>query len=172
MRKNYILLIALFFVFSLIPLQGFAQTPPISIDEPWARASLVSTSAAFMLVTNNQEEDDTLVRAESDICEIVELHTHVKDGDIMRMRPLKNGIAIAAHHSVSLKPGGLHVMLIGLKRPLLDGEKIVLKLHFHKAGIILLPLPVRKPTYQKVQSQPHCGCKNSFSKSTIAHELR
>jgi copper(I)-binding protein len=175
-RKNYVSVIVLFLVFNLIPLQEFAQSQghiaPISIREPWARTSLVSTSAAFMLFTNNQEQDDTLVRAESDVCETVELHTHIKEGDIMRMRPLKDGITLAAHHSVSLKPGGLHVMLIGLKRPLLEGEKIFLKLYFHKAGIVSLAVPIRKSIYKKVPGQSPCGCKNSPPESTIARELR
>jgi len=191
MRKNHVLGIALFLIFSLISTKGFSsekpqrtlpnlpqsalsQVPiaPISINEPWARASLVSTSAAFMHLENNQAQEDTLVRADSDICETVELHTHIKDGDIMRMRPLKDGIPLAAHHSVSLKPGGLHIMLIGLKRPLLDGEKILLKLHFQKAGIILLSVPIRKPIYKKVQEQTHCGCEHNLPKPAPVPELR
>ncbi|MBL0942568.1 MAG: copper chaperone PCu(A)C [Alphaproteobacteria bacterium] len=176
MRKTYVSVIAFFLVFNLISLQEFAQSQghiaPISIRDPWARTSLVSTSAAFMLLTNNQAQDDTLVRAEADVCETVELHTHIKDGDVMRMRPLKDGIVLTAHHSVSLKPGGLHIMLIGLKRPLLEGEKIFLKLYFHKAGIVSLAVPIRKPIYKKVPGNSPCGCKNSPPKSTIARKLR
>jgi copper(I)-binding protein len=181
-EKNRMWVIIAYLIFNLISFKGVAcakqphniltnmqrhpQSETISIIDPWARASFVSTSATFMQLKNNQEQEDTLIGAASDICEIVELHTHIKEGDIMRMRPLKGGIKLAANHTVSLKPGGLHIMLMGLKRPLLEGEHISLKLHFQKAGIISLRTPIRKFNYQTNQNQMHCGCKHNPSTPT------
>lgn len=112
----------------------------------WARASVegAPNSAAFGLVVNVSGEEDRLVSASSDAAEAVEIHeTIMGDGDVMQMRPLADGLPVAANSYAELKPGGLHIMLINLKQPLAAGEVLDLTLNFEKAGEVQLSVPIR-----------------------------
>jgi copper(I)-binding protein len=105
----------------------------LAISEPWVRAAATGNSAAYMLIRNGGTAADRLVKAESDVAAAVELHETKMEGGMMKMAPVE-GIAIPATGQVELKPGGLHIMLIGLKRELKAGESVKLTLHFEKAG--------------------------------------
>lgn len=118
----------------------------ITIDDPFARASAgsVKVGAAFMVVKNSGATDDALVGAESPVAARAELHTHIKDGEVMRMRQVSS-IDVPAGGTVSLQPGGLHIMLIDLKQPLRQGETFPLSLTFAKAGTLAVDVPVKSP---------------------------
>ncbi|WP_430396620.1 DUF1775 domain-containing protein [Ferrovibrio sp.] len=115
----------------------------VRIEQPFARATPAKMGGAFMTLVNGGHAADRLVKAASPVAETVELHTHVKDGDTMRMRPV-DGIDIAAHGRTALEPGSFHVMLIGLKQPLKEGASFPLTLTFEKAGSVTLQVPVLK----------------------------
>ena len=114
----------------------------LRIDHPWARASPgpVRSGAAFLLV-ENAGEADRLVAVAGDIAEQVELHTHEMAGDIMRMRQVE-AVEVPAHGSAVLRPGGHHIMLIGLEQPLKEGERFPLTLTFEKAGTVTVEVAV------------------------------
>ena len=114
----------------------------LTIDQPWARASVTETGAAYMTITNNGTTPDELVSAAAPVAGKVELHTHIAEGDVMRMRPVGE-IDIGAGQSAMLKPGGLHIMLMGLKTPLKEGETFPLTLTFKKAGEVTVDVPVQ-----------------------------
>ena len=99
-------------------------------------------SAAFMMFKNNSSEDRLLVSAHSNISKAVELHTHKKEGGMMRMRRV-DSIEIKAGSKTVLKPGGLHIMFIGLKHGLKVGENVELKLVFDNGSEIALSVPVK-----------------------------
>ncbi len=99
-------------------------------------------SAAFMILKNNSNENRLLVSAHSNISKAVELHTHIKEGGMMRMRRI-DSIAIKAGSKTILQPGGLHIMFIGLKQGLKAGEKVELKLVFDDNSEIALSVPVK-----------------------------
>jgi hypothetical protein len=86
---------------------------------------------------------DRLVSAGTPVADTTELHTTVRDGDVMRMRPVA-GIDLPAGRPVALSPGGLHVMLLGLRAPLKEGETIPLTLTFERAGTIEVRVPVAR----------------------------
>jgi copper(I)-binding protein len=108
---------------------------PIRIDHPWARPTVSGQGAGggFMLLDNSKGGADRLLAASSPAAERVELHSMAMDGDVMRMRQI-DAIDLPAGQTVALKPGGLHFMLIGLKRPLALGSRVPMKLRFEKAG--------------------------------------
>ncbi len=108
---------------------------PIDIDHPWARATAPSapTGAAYFALHNTGKEDDRLVSASTPVAEKAELHTHLMDNGVMKMRPV-NAVEVATGSQTVLAPGGLHVMLIGLKQPLVKGKAFPLTLVFEKAG--------------------------------------
>ena len=72
----------------------------------------------------------------------VELHATLMDGDVMRMRPVKDGVEILPGRSVEVVPGGLHIMLMGLAAPLKEGDAFPLSLRFEHAGTINISVHV------------------------------
>lgn len=108
----------------------------ISIGHPYARATAVGqTTGGGFLKLDNTGADDTLLAASAPVAARVELHSMRMDGDVMQMRQV-DAIALPAGKTVELKPGGWHLMFVGLKAPLKAGDKFPLKLKFEHAGEI------------------------------------
>lgn len=116
----------------------------IRIDNAFARAAIQQqrNSAAFMTLVNSGDAA-RIVSAKSPVARIVELHTHIDDRGVMRMRKI-DSIDLPAGEQVVLKPGGLHVMLLGLNRDLKVDDSIALTLGFNDGSERVLKLPVRK----------------------------
>ncbi|MDN3567784.1 copper chaperone PCu(A)C [Paeniroseomonas aquatica] len=111
-----------------------AEVGAISVTQPWSRAAGANgTGAGFLTIRNGGTAPDRLLSASSPAARKVELHTHVRDGEVMRMRPVE-GIALPPGETVTLRPGGLHVMLIGLTAALVQGGEVPLTLRFERAG--------------------------------------
>jgi copper(I)-binding protein len=126
----------------------FAQgggTSTIAVEQPWARATPTGarTGAVYMTLANKANTADRLTGASSDVAAKVQIHEMTVVNGIMQMRQLPNGLAIPAGGSVTLKPGSYHVMLIGLKKPLIAGQTLPLTLTFAKAGNISVTVPVK-----------------------------
>ncbi len=134
--------IAMIIALALSPAR--AQSPSIEIEGAWARATIgqSKTSAAYMRITNRGTAPDRLVGAASAVADKTELHTTIRDGDILKMREVDH-IEIKPGESVELRPGGLHVMLTGLRQPLKAGEHVTLTLHFEGAGAIETTAEIR-----------------------------
>ncbi len=101
-----------------------------------------TNSAAFLALTNTAGEAHALVAAESDAAEVVELHSHTMDDGMMKMRRIER-IDLPAASTLSLEPGGRHLMLIGLKRQLAPGQEIRLFLTFEDGSRAQVNAPVR-----------------------------
>lgn len=103
-----------------------------------------ATGAVYMTIKNSGGAPDKLIKAQSDVAKTVELHTVINDNGVMSMRPVE-GIDIPAGESVTLKPGGFHVMLIGLNRDLKIGDSFQVTLQFEKGGQQVVQSTVRQP---------------------------
>jgi copper(I)-binding protein len=115
----------------------------IVIGHPWARAAGANTNgAAYMTLRNTGRDPDRLLMASTPVARTVELHTHIRDGEVMRMRPVSD-IPVPPGETVRLRPGGLHVMLIGLKEPLRQGTTVPLTLRFERAGETTVQLEIQ-----------------------------
>jgi periplasmic copper chaperone A len=127
-----------------VALTSAAFASDIAVEQPFARASAgaVTAGAAFMTLKNSGASDDALIAVSTPVAEHAELHIHIKDGDVMRMREVES-IDVPAGSTVMLQPGGLHVMLIDLKAPLKAGEQFPLTLTFEKAGAMTIEVPVK-----------------------------
>ena len=133
-----------------------ADTATIKIEEPWARESppAVTNGAAYMTLVNTGKEADRLVGASGEVSATVELHSHLMEDGVMKMRPIK-AIEVNLGKPAVLKPGGLHIMLIGLKKPLMAGQTFPLRLRFEKAGEIPVDVAVRKMGSGESAEQSH-----------------
>ncbi|KUF12189.1 copper chaperone PCu(A)C [Pseudoponticoccus marisrubri] len=123
----------------------------ITVSDAYARAANTKAGAAFMMIENTGETDDRLVEARSEIAHRVELHTHQDMGDgVMRMTHVEEGFVIPAGGSHALARGGDHVMFMGLKQPMAQGDTVSVTLVFEQAGEVALEIPVdleRKPMH-------------------------
>ncbi|MEJ2028685.1 MAG: copper chaperone PCu(A)C [Maritimibacter sp.] len=117
----------------------------ISIEDAYARSSGMTAmaGAAFFAIHNTGDEDDRLVAASSDVAKMVQLHTHIIDDDgVAKMREVPDGFPVPAGGDHMLARGGDHVMFMGLKAPMNDGDIVHVVLTFEKAGDIALDIPV------------------------------
>jgi len=116
----------------------------IEIDDAYVRATPpgLPNSAAFLTVKNTTSSDIDIIKASSDIAQNVELHTHdMKDG-IMKMYQVPK-ITVPKNAEVTLKPGGYHVMLIGLNNPLKVGENVALTLELSNGETKTINAPIK-----------------------------
>ncbi len=116
--------------------------PPIQLSQAWARPTVEGQTAggAFVRIANGGA-GDRLLSASSPAAIAVELHTMSMDGEVMKMRQVE-AIEVPAGKTVELKPGGLHLMFMGLKAPLKAGSTVPLTLKFEKAGELSVTVPV------------------------------
>ncbi len=121
----------------------------LSVDHPWARATPHGAKVAggFLTVVNNGTVDDRLVSVVADVAEHAEIHEMSMKDNVMTMRPLAGGLAVPAGGEVALKPGGYHLMLVGLKRMLRQGESFAATLTFEKAGAVEVSFQVEAMTH-------------------------
>ncbi len=115
---------------------------PIAVVQPHARATVAGQAAGGgFLKLENKGADDRLLSASAGVSRTVELHSMSMDGDVMRMRQV-DAIVLPAGKTVELKPGGLHLMFMGLKAPLRAGETFPLTLKFEKAGEVTVQVKI------------------------------
>lgn len=116
----------------------------LEVKDQWGRPSpMAATNGAFYMILDGGDEADTLVGATTDACGTVELHTTVMSDGIMKMQMVEGGIEIPADGSVSLEPGGLHVMCIDKQVDFVEGEKIELTLDFANADSKTIEIEIR-----------------------------
>jgi len=120
----------------------------LTIAHPWARETAAGQDAggAFLTIVNKGKQADRLVSGSTTVAREVQIHTMTVQDGVMRMRQLKNGLDIPAGKSVGLKPGGYHIMLMGLKQPLKRGTRVPVTLDFQKAGKLRVELVVEPIT--------------------------
>lgn len=108
----------------------------LKIGHPWARATPKGSTigGGYLKITNNGTAPDRFVGGSSDVSKSVELHEMTMDNGVMKMRAMGKGVEIAPGQTVEFKPGGYHIMFVGLKKPLEKGQRVKATLDFEKAG--------------------------------------
>ncbi|MFM9827877.1 MAG: copper chaperone PCu(A)C [Sphingomonas sp.] len=131
----------------------------LKIGHPWSRETAPGQSAGggFLTITNNGKQADRLISAASPAAEQVQIHTVSMTGGVMRMRELPGGLEIPAGATVTLKPGGYHIMLVGLKAPLKQGTMVPAELRFQRAGKISIQFKVEAIGYGGPAGAHHAG---------------
>jgi copper(I)-binding protein len=110
----------------------------IRIEQPWARATPkgATTGAGYMTITNNGSQPDRLTCVSAQGAAKCQIHTMTMEQGVMRMRPVTDGLEIKPGQTVKLNPTGLHMMFMGLKQPLTQGQTEKVTLKFQNAGTI------------------------------------
>jgi copper(I)-binding protein len=117
----------------------------LDITDPWSRTTPkgATVGAGYMKITNTGATPDRLISGSSDVAPTFEVHEMTMENGVAKMRPVKGGLEIKPGETVELKPGSLHVMLVGLKKPLVTGDHIKATLVFEKAGTVEVEYDVR-----------------------------
>ncbi|MBS1158676.1 MAG: hypothetical protein H6R15_1095 [Proteobacteria bacterium] len=123
-----------------------AAADNVSVDKPYVRLAPPSapTTGAFMVIRNTGEKDIKVVKADNSASRLTELHTHLNEGGVMKMRPVP-AIEVKAKGEAVLQPGGLHVMLIDLKAPLKEGDVVPITLSFDDGSSKRVEATVQRP---------------------------
>ena len=138
MRTLFILL------FSLI-LSVNSIASELTVNGQYVRATPphAKNSAAFFTISNHTNQSVKLVAVSSDTADRVELHSHIKEDGMMKMRQVKE-VVINANSSTTLQPGGYHVMFLGLKNNLKEGQNVNITLSFDNGNQVNIDAPVQK----------------------------
>lgn len=125
---------------------AFAGEADIEISDAYVRMVPpgTPTSGAFMTIKNSGNVDRKLVKAESPVSKLVELHNHTNDNGVMKMRQVSE-IDVKSKGQAELKPGSYHVMLIDLKQSLKEGDTVPITLTFDDGSTKKVDAPVKKP---------------------------
>jgi periplasmic copper chaperone A len=115
------------------------------ISQAWSRATPggAKVGGGYLTIENKGTAPDRLIGVSSDAAGKVEVHEMAMSNGVMTMRPLEKGLAVEPGKTVKLAPGGYHLMLMDLKAPLKQGEKLPITLDFEKAGKVQVTLDVQ-----------------------------
>ena len=141
MSKHILLAAAL-----LAAVPALAQTPaaPVEVQNAWARSTAAGARAGGVFLTiTDKGAPDRLIGASTPVAATAEVHETVNDKGVMHMRPV-SALPLQPNDPVTLKPGGYHIMLMGLKQQLKDGETFPVTLTFEKAGAVTTTVHVAK----------------------------
>lgn len=154
MKRCFGFLIVLSFVLSACASPSSAkQNGPIEITDAWVRTvdgmmdvnGSGSKTALFMNIKNNSETGDKLIKAKSDAAKMVQIHLSEIDANGVSSMHEVDGVEIPAGRTAALKPGGYHVMLMGLTRNLQEGDTVTFTITFQHAGKVTIEAPVKTP---------------------------
>lgn len=144
---------------ALLTMAGTAWSQ-VTVSNAWVRATVPGQQATGMFGSVTATQDSKLVGGSSPAAETVEIHEMKVEGDVMKMRGIAS-LPLPAGHSVSLKPGSYHVMLMGLKKPLPDGGTVPVRLLIEdaqkKQTTIDIKVPVKKAAPTKAAEQHDHG---------------
>ena len=151
-----------------LSLAAYAATPvrahdyavgPLKIGHPWARATppAAKIGGGYLGIENTGSTPDRLLGGSTEAAARVEIHESSLTDGIMRMREQVDGVVIAPGQTLEFKPGGLHLMLVDLKTPLKQGDKVKATLMFERAGSVAIELQVQGVGAPQPAQAEHTG---------------
>ncbi len=129
-------------LFSSLAYADEVKAGDIAVLDAWSRATPARAGGAFLTIRNDGATADRLTGVSSDAAPMAGIHESKEEGGVMQMRPV-DGIDVPAHGTVALKPGGYHIMLMGLTKPLKPGETFPVTLTFAHAGKVTVNVAVK-----------------------------
>jgi copper(I)-binding protein len=133
-----------------------AAADMVTVDEPYVRLAPPNApaTAAFMVIKNAGDKDVKVVKADNPASKATELHTHLNENGVMKMRPVA-AIEVKSKGETALKPGGLHVMLIDMKAPMKEGDVVPITLTFDDGSSKKVDAKVVKPVAAGMPAMDH-----------------
>jgi periplasmic copper chaperone A len=137
-------LLAIFIMAGAVSSTAVHGSQIVNIKQAWSRATPKGSpvAAGYLTIENQGGLPDRLVEVHSAFARKVEVHTTTVENGVTSMKPVDGGLVIPANSSVTLQPGGNHLMFVGINAPLAEGEQVTVELFFEKAGKITASLEV------------------------------
>jgi copper(I)-binding protein len=134
------------------------------ITQAWTRATPngAKIGGGYLTIENKGTAPDRLIGGSADVAGSVQVHEMSMDNGVMKMRPLEKGLAIDPGKTAKLAPGGYHLMMMDLKSPLKQGDKLPITLEFEKAGKVKVWLDVQGVGAQGPTATPSSGSKKDM----------
>ncbi len=148
--------VLLSFVFGGISTSTQAFEKSIEIDRAYVRATIPGTtvSSAYMNIVNNSDEPMILVGASGEVSDRIEIHQHLMEDGMMKMRQV-DSLVVSANNQVILQPSGYHLMIFNLVKPLTEGNEINVTLRFSNGKNVDVSLPVQSIKRKKQKEKAH-----------------
>ncbi|WP_193337067.1 copper chaperone PCu(A)C [Devosia beringensis] len=136
---------------------GTIHHADLNLSAPFTRATLPNApvGGGFLSIQNAGADADRLVSASSPAAAMVQIHEMAMEGDVMKMRQLADGLELPPGETVTLAPGGFHLMFMGLTQAFVEGETVPVTLVFEKAGPVELDLPVMSAAADAAHTMSH-----------------
>lgn len=149
-QKSVLFFLPIFIVSAILILSSSAEADNVtagalSVQDAWARPSIgnAPNGVVYLKISNKGVSADRLVGVSASVAKHVALHATLMEGGVMKMRHAANGIEVPANGAVELKPGGFHVMLMGLTKKLIAGDNFDLTLTFEQQGKVQIPVEIK-----------------------------
>ena len=137
----------------------------LDVADPWSRATPkgASVAAGYMKISNSGTAPDRLMSGSSDVASKFEVHEMTMENGVAKMRPVNGGLEIKPGQTVEFKPGSFHIMFVGLKKPLANGDHIKATLMFERAGTLNVEFDVHE------MGASTTGAKDSMPGMQMSH---
>jgi copper(I)-binding protein len=134
------------------------------ISQAWSRATPkgAKTGGGYLAIENKGSAPDRLIGGSADVAGSVQVHEMSMEGGVMKMRPVEQGLTIEPGKTVKLAPGGYHLMMMDLKAPLKQGERVPVTLEFERAGKVTVSLDVQGAGAKGPTTTPSSGSKKDM----------
>jgi copper(I)-binding protein len=126
-----------------LPLAALAGTNDIKVENAWSRAAMVGHTGIVYLTITDTGAADRLTAVSTPVAQTAQVHQSFSENGVMKMRPVA-ALPVAPGKPITLSPDGYHVMLMGLKQPLVEGESFPLTLTFEHAPLVIVPVQVER----------------------------
>jgi copper(I)-binding protein len=148
------------------PVAAYADAASIVVDSAWSRAAMAGREGVVYLTITDTGQPDTLTGAATGVAAMAELHETINDNGVMKMRPVAS-LPIVPGKTLTLAPGGYHIMLMNLKQPLMEGDHFPITLNFAKAGAVTATVKVEKAGAAAMPAMDH-GSMGSMGGMTMS----
>lgn len=140
-----ILLVSAILILSSNAEAGKVTAGALSVQDAWARPSIgnAPNGVVYLKISNKGNSADRLAGVSASVAKRVAIHVSIMEGGVMKMRHAANGVEVPANGAVELKPGGMHVMLMGLTQKLISGDNFDLTLTFEQQGKVKIPVEIK-----------------------------
>jgi copper(I)-binding protein len=164
--KQALLVLAVVCSGSSVVIADEIKAGDLVITQAWSRATPkgAKAGAGYLTIENKGSTPDRLIGGSADVAGKVEIHEMAMSKGVMKMRPLENGLVIEPGKTIKLAPGGYHMMLMDLKSPLKQGDKLPVTLEFEKAGKVAVSFDVESVGAQGPAGAPGTGGKMDMKK--------
>ncbi|MGB1271548.1 MAG: copper chaperone PCu(A)C [Endozoicomonas sp.] len=155
-KKNHLMML-LVLAGAMALVSPVSQAAHVMVSDEYVRLAppVAANSAGYLTIRNHEKETITLKSIDSEIALRTEIHGHTMKDGVMKMFRVDGGLPIKPGQNLELKPGGYHIMLMGLKKPLEEGSKVNVTLHFSDGDAVDLKLPVREMVHSAAESGHH-----------------